>query len=229
MGDISYYGAFVAGVLSFFTPCILPLLPVYFGYLAGEAMTNLEDQKVHRKLIVNAIAFVLGLTVLNLFLGFGAKAASNFLISYGDPLRIAGGILMILFGLYFIFGLRLGFIEKERKITYKSYSPSFLKSFILGLTFSFGWTPCNGPIIASILFVASFKADYLGAGTLMLVYSLGFSVLFILSAVLVGVFIEKVRAIYKYFKYIKWVAGILMIGMGVLMIMDKLTLLTVAA
>lgn len=225
MGDISYFVAFTSGVLSFFTPCILPLLPVYFGYLAGEAMTSLEDKKVHKRLVVNATAFVLGITVLNLLLGFGAKAASNFLIRYADQLRISGGILLVLFGIYFIFGLRLSFIEKERKITYKKYSPSFLKSFLLGLTFSFGWTPCNGPIIASILFMASFKSNYLEAGSLMLAYSLGFSVLFILSAVLVGLFINKIKAVYKYFKYIKWVAGLLMIFMGYLMIINQVSIL----
>lgn len=227
MFDVSYFTAFSSGLLSFFTPCILPLLPVYFGYLAGEAMTNLEDKKVHRKLMTNAIAFVLGLMVLNLFLGFGAKAASNLFAMYADQIRIGGGILLVLFGLYFILGLNLGFMEKERKLTYKSYSPSFIKSFFLGFVFSFGWTPCNGPIIANILFMASYKSNYLEAGTLMLVYSLGFSVLFILSALFVGIFIKKVRSVYKYFKYVKWVAGLLIIFMGVLMITNNVSWLTV--
>ncbi len=177
--------------------------------------------------MVNATAFVLGISVVNLLLGFGAKAASSFLLKYGTQLRITGGIILILFGLYFIFGLRLSFIEKERKFTYKSYSPSFLKSFLLGLTFSFGWTPCNGPILASILFMASFKSNYIEAGSLMLVYSLGFSVLFILSAVLVGVFIDRIKKMFKYFKYIKWLAGGLMIFMGYLMITNQVSLLTV--
>jgi cytochrome c-type biogenesis protein len=225
MNDVSYWVAFTSGLVSFFTPCILPLLPVYFGYLAGEAMDQLSDGKVHRKLIVNALAFVFGISVVNLLLGFGAKAASNFLIKYSVHLRVFGGILLILFGLYFILGLRLGFIEKERKFNYKSYSPTFLKSFLLGLTFSFGWTPCNGPIIASILFMASFKQDYFQAGTLMLTYSLGFSILFLLSAILVGVFIEKIKKVYRYFKYIKWVAGLLMIGMGILMLTNRVSLL----
>lgn len=226
MSDVSYLMAFTGGILSFFTPCILPLLPVYFGYLAGEAMNSLEDKKVHKKLISNAIAFVIGITILNLLLGFGAKAASDFLIKYGQSIRIGGGILLVLFGIYFIFGLRLGIIEKERKVQYKSYSPSFIKSLLLGITFSFGWTPCNGPIIASILFMASFKEDYWGAGSLMLVYSAGFAIMFILSAVLVSIFIKKVKAVYKYFKAIKIVAGLLMILMGYLMMTNQVSILT---
>lgn len=227
MGDVSYYMAFTTGLLSFFTPCILPLLPVYFGYLAGEAMTSLEDNKIHKRLVVNAIAFVLGISVVNIMLGFGAKALSNLLIRYAGPFRVGGGILLILFGIYFIVGLRFGFMEREAKIQYKSYSPSFLKSFALGFTFSFAWTPCNGPIIASILFMASFKADYLAAGSLMLVYSLGFAILFVLSAVLVSFFVSKVKSVYKYFKYIKWAAGIIMILMGILMITNRVSLLAI--
>ncbi len=226
MGEVSYIVALTSGLASFFTPCILPLLPVYFGYLAGEATTGLVDQKVHRKLMMNAVAFVIGLTLLNLMLGFGAKAASDLLMRYTSVFRNVGGLLMVLFGLYFIFGLRLALIEKEHKIHYKGYTPSFFKSLILGVTFSFGWTPCSGPIFASILMMASFQRDYLSAGMLMLVYSTGFAVMFLLSALLVGVFVEKVKGVYRYFKHIKVVAGVIMIAMGVLMLTNRLHLLT---
>lgn len=227
MGEVSYLVALTSGLLAFFTPCILPLLPVYFGYLAGEAMTSLDGKKVHKRLLLNAFAFVLGLTSLNIMLGFGAKAASDLLIRYSDGLRIFGGLLLILFGVYFIFGLSMKFMEKEHRIQYKNYTPSFIKSFLLGITFSFGWTPCNGPIIATILMMASFQKNYLGAGTLMLVYSIGFASMFLLSALLVGVFVDKVKVIYKYFKQIKIGAGIIMILMGVLLLMDKMVWLSV--
>lgn len=225
MTNVSYLVALSSGLLSFFTPCIVPLLPMYFGYLTGEAMTDITQQKVHKKLLLNALAFVMGLTLLNILLGFGAKAATEVLMKYSEGLRIAGGILLLLFGVYFIFGMQLGFMEREHKVQYKSYTPGFFKSFILGITFSFGWTPCNGPIIASILFMASFSKNYLEAGSLMLVYSAGFGVMFLLSALLVGLFITKVKAIYPHFKKIKITAGILMIFMGLLMITDKVSIL----
>ena len=226
MGEVSYFVALTSGLLAFFTPCILPLLPVYFGYLAGEAVTSLEGKKVHRRLLINASAFVLGLTLLNIMLGFGAKAASDLLIRYSDELRIFGGVLLIFFGAYFIFGFKIGFMEREHRLQYKNYTPSFVKSFLLGITFSFGWIPCNGPIIATILMMASFQKNYFGAGTLMLVYSLGFSLMFLLSALLIGIFVNKVKAIYKYFKHIKIGAGILIIAMGILLLMDKMVWLT---
>jgi cytochrome c biogenesis protein CcdA len=225
--DLTYFVAFGYGLLAFFTPCILPLLPVYFGYLAGDAITNIEDKKMNKKLLINALGFVLGITLLNVLLGFGFTTLTTSMAKAGDIFRYIGGSIMILFGLYFILNIKWFFFERERKVQMKSYSPSFLKSFLLGITFSFGWTPCNGPIIASILMIASFQGDYLRSGSLMLVYSAGFAVVFLLSALLVGVFVKKVNVIYKYFGIIKKIAGLLMIAMGILLILNKLTWLVV--
>jgi cytochrome c-type biogenesis protein len=225
--NLTYIIAFGYGLLSFFTPCILPLLPVYFGYLAGDAVTNFDKKKINRKLMINALGFVLGITLLNVLLGFGFRSLTTVISGYSNVFRYIGGGLMILFGLYFILGIRWLFVEKERKVQFKSYSPSFIKSFVLGITFSFGWTPCNGPIIASILMIASFEANYMRAGGLMLAYSAGFAIVFLLSALLVGVFVSKVNKVYKYFGVIKKISGVIMICMGVLLILNKLTWLAV--
>lgn len=224
MEEVSYFVALTAGLLSFFTPCILPLLPMYFGYLTGEVATSGDraSHVVRRTLLINAFAFVLGLTLLNILLGFGAKAASSVLFRYTEQLRVVGGILMMLFGVYFIFGLKVGFLERERKIQYKGYTPGFFKSLILGITFSFGWTPCNGPIVATIFMMASFQQDYMAAGTLMLVYSLGFGLMFLLSALMMGYFLEHVKGVYKHFGKIKIGAGLIMMAMGLLMLLDKM-------
>lgn len=224
MDGVNYGIALLYGLLSFFSPCILPLLPVYFGYLAGEAITNIDNSKVKRKLMINAIGFVLGISLLNVLLGFGVKAITQTLISYGDILRIFGGILMILFGIYFVSGMKLIYFEKERKFKYKNYTPSFIKSFVLGIAFNFGWTPCNGPIIASILIISSFEQDYFRAGTLMLVYSIGFSVMFLISALLVGIFIKKAKKIYPYLDIIKRISGLIMVVMGILLITNLVSI-----
>lgn len=227
MTEVSYAVAFGSGLLSFFTPCIIPLLPMYFGYLAGEAVDGKMDSKLRIRLITNAAFFVLGLTLLNILLGFGAKAATQLLIQYASSLRIFGGFLLVAFGAYFISGKRLGFMEREHKIHYKKYTPGIFKSFILGVTFSFGWTPCNGPIIASILFMASFTKNYMQAGSLMVVYSVGFGIMFLLSALLMSTFLKNLKGIYPHFRKIKIGAGILMGVMGLLMIFDKISWLNV--
>jgi cytochrome c-type biogenesis protein len=226
MGDnVTYFLAFINGVISFFTPCILPLLPVYFGFLAGEAITNVDNDKIKRTLMMNATGFVLGITFLNVLLGFGVTAISEPLTAYSNVLRMAGGALMILFGIYFISGIQLMFFERTRKVNYKNYTPGFFKSFLLGVTFSFGWSPCNGPIIGSILIIASLEHDYLRAGTLMLMYSLGFAILFLLSAFLIGNFMSKVKSFSKYYRVIKIVSGSILVIMRILLIFNKLSFL----
>ncbi len=221
MGDVSYFTAFAHGFLTFFSPCVIPLLPLYFSYLAGEALHVDNDKKVRAKLIVNSIGFILGLSLLNLMIGFGAKFLSDYLIRNKDIIRIVGGILIIAFGLYFVSGMKIPFLEKDRKYVYTKYSPNFLKSLLLGFTFSLGWSACNGPIVASITLIASFQQDYLKAGTLMLVYSAGFSILFLLSAALAGTFVNKANKLKPYLGVIKVVSGVILIIMGILMLADK--------
>ncbi len=224
--DLSIWVALGNGFISFFTPCVLPLLPIYFGYLAGTSIDDIQnDKSVRKTMIQNTIGFVLGLSFLNLSLGFGAKAINVFLLEYSDIIRRVGGVLIILFGLYFIGLFKFKFLNRERKIHYKNYTPSFLKSLLLGITFSFGWTPCNGPILGSILLLASFEQNYIRAGGLMLVYSLGFALPFITSAILLSLFTQFYKKIFKYFDTIKWIAGVLLIIMGVLLYLDKLALI----
>ncbi|PKM49780.1 MAG: hypothetical protein CVV02_14320 [Firmicutes bacterium HGW-Firmicutes-7] len=227
MNDVNYWSALVAGIITFFLPCILPLLPVYFGYLAGEAITNLDSNKIKTRLMINAVGFVLGITLLNVMLGFGARAITKPLMAYQGYLRAIGGVIMILFGAYFVSGFKWMFFERERKIRYNNYSPSFIKSFILGITFSFGWSPCYAPIVGNILIISSFEHNYFRAGTLMLVYSLGFGTMFLLSAFLAGLFVKNSKKIYPYLNIIKRVAGVIMIIMGLLLLTNRLSLLNI--
>lgn len=227
--ELTIWVAVFNGFLSFFTPCVLPLLPLYFSYLAGTTITDLESNKDVRKImIINSIAFVLGLSILNITLGFGAKVINDTLVRYQEYIRKAGGILVIIFGLYFIGLFKIKLFNKEKKYHYKNYSPNFLKSLLLGITFSFGWTPCNGPIIGTILFLASFEKNYMTAGFMMLVYSIGFAIPFLISALLLSKFINNYKRIYKHFDKIKLVAGILMIIMGIMLYTNTLSLLVVS-
>lgn len=223
--NVSVQAALINGFISFFSPCVLPLLPLYFSYLAGEALSNANAKKVRPKLMINTIGFILGISLLNVLIGFGAKFLANYLVGNKDIIRIFGGAFMILFGAYFISGIKIPFLEKDRKVVYTKYAPNFIKSFILGFTFSLGWSACNGPIVASITVIASFQKDYLRAGGLMLLYSLGFSIPFLVSSLLAGVFVEKSSKLKPYYKYIKIASGAVLMIMGILMVTNKINLI----
>lgn len=221
MFNVSISAAFTGGFLTFFSACVLPLLPLYFSYMAGEALSE-NDRESRIKLMVNSIGFVIGLSILNILIGFGARFLSDFLIRNKEFMRVAGGSLLLLFGIYFVSMKHIPFLERDRKVTYKSYSPSFLKSIVLGFTFSLGWSACNGPIVASIALIASFQQDYFRAGGLMLVYSLGFALPFLLAAFAAGKAYNKFKAINKHLGKIKIVSGIVLIIMGLMMLLDKM-------
>jgi len=228
MFQISIYTALINGLITFFSPCVLPLLPLYLSYLAGEAVNSKQSQETKRRLIINSIGFILGISMLNLLIGFGAKLISDYLIQNKDIIRIIGGIFMILFGAYFMSGKQIGLFEKEKRFVMAKYSPTLLKSFVLGFTFSLGWSACNGPIVASISLIASFQKDYLRAGLLMLIYSAGFAIPFLITAILAGIFVDKFKRLTPYFGKIKFVSGGILIIMGLLMLFNKVQWLTVS-
>jgi len=227
MSNVTVYAAFINGLITFFSPCVLPLLPLYFSYLAGEALTIDNHKKVRTKLLVNSFGFVLGLSMLNLLIGFGAKFLSDYLLMNKDIIRITGGVIMILFGVYFASGFKIPFLEKDRKYVYTKYSPNFIKSLILGFTFSLGWSACNGPIVASITLIASFQKDFIRAGGLMLIYSLGFAVPFFISAILAGTMVSRMKSLNKYMGIIKAISGAILVIMGILMLMNKIYIINV--
>lgn len=226
--ELTSWVAFINGFFSFFTPCVLPLLPLYLSYLAGTTIQDIERQKdARRNMIINSFAFVLGLSMINIMLGFGARAINSTLVQYQDIIRKVGGVLIIILGLYFIGLFKIRFLDRERKYHYKKFRPNVFSSIILGITFSIGWTPCNGPILGSILFLASFEKNYLKAGAMMSIYSLGFAIPFLLSAILFGAFIHHYKKVFAYFDKVKWIAGILMIIMGILLYTNSLSLLVI--
>lgn len=227
MFQVSIFTAFFNGMITFFSPCVLPLLPLYLSYLAGEAITAEQTKRSKTKLVINTIGFVIGISLLNLLIGFGAKFLSDYIIYNKSIIRIIGGIFMIFFGIYFMSGRQINFLEREKKITLASYSPTFLKSLLLGFTFSLGWSACNGPIVASISMIASFQKDYFRAGLLMLVYSSGFSIPFFITALMAGLLVTKVKKLSPYFGIIKKVSGGILILMGLLMLFDKVQWLNI--
>lgn len=216
VGNISFILVFLAGLMSFFSPCVLPLLPVYLGYLSGS---DTAGEYKTKKVLINTIGFVLGISVTFFLLGLAFTNISQFFASNKNIITKVSGIIVIIFGL-----VQIGFIDFKMFNREKRINANFNKkkmnpivAFIMGLTFSFAWTPCVGPMLSSVLLLASSSNSVLLGNLLVLVYTLGF----ILPFVLAGIFTTKLINLFNkrknIVKYVKKAGGIILIIMGIMM------------
>ena len=224
--DISTVAVFLQGIFSFFSPCVLPLLPVYFGYLSGGTAERDPDGSLRfdrGRVILNTLFFVLGISAAFFLLGLGASAAGSALIKQQKLIMRVGGVLMVLFGLYQS-GLlgEWGFLAKERRLPFRfeTLAVSPFMAFVLGFVFSFAWTPCVGPMLSSVLILAAAEPEK--GMVMILLYTLGFVIPFIL----LGLFSETVLNLVKKHKgvmaFTVKAGGILMIALGLLLFTGKL-------
>ncbi|GBG55772.1 cytochrome C biogenesis protein CcdA [Sporomusaceae bacterium FL31] len=224
-----WIGALTGGLLSFFSPCVFPLIPVYLGYLAGNdfagaAGCDVGELKVHqRKLQINVVFFVAGISTVYVSLGFLSGSIGMLLAAYRSVILQVSGLLVIIFGLIQLRFLTLDCLQQEQRLQMRKMSSGILGAYLLGLLFSFGWTPCIGPILSSILLLSSSEnAGY--AGLLLLVYSMGFGLPFILISFFTSQFLQYYQRMYPYFEKIRIAGGILLILMGLLLFSDQLNL-----
>jgi len=218
------------GVVSFISPCILPLIPSYVSYITGISYDELVDAASRRKNIkltlLHSLIFVAGFTVIFVLLGATVSYAGQFLIDYLKAIRIGGGVLMIVLGLFVADIVPIPFLQQDAKIHLKARPAGFVGTFLIGIVFAAGWTPCTGPFLSSVLMQAA-QAETMGTGMVLLAfYSLGIGIPFILSAVAIGAFLSFFDRVKRHYRAIKIVSGIILIAMGVLLIADKWTLVT---
>lgn len=221
----TWIGVLTGGLLSFFSPCIFPLIPVYLGYLAGNNFSgDAGDSKIYPyKLQINVLFFVAGISTVYVSLGFLSGSIGMLLAAYRSVILQVSGIVVILFGLIQLQVLTPAYLQQERRLRIKRVSSGMFGAYLLGLLFSFGWTPCIGPILSSILLLSS--SENAGhAGLLLLVYSMGFGVPFIVISFFASQFLQHYQKLYPYFEKIRIAGGILLILMGVLLFCDQLNL-----
>ncbi|AFZ66248.1 cytochrome c biogenesis CcdA family protein [Deinococcus peraridilitoris] len=208
----SFLFAFGAGLLSFLSPCVLPLLPAYLGFLTGMSRGELSERAARRPALKHALAFLAGFGVVFLALGALVESASIILTTYGTPVRVLGGVIVLLLGLVTLGALRAPWLKMERRTHLARKPAGYLGSALVGLAFAAGWTPCMGPILAGVLFVA---AQQPGLGVpLLLTYALGFSVPFLLGAL----FLERIRLLGRFTPTLERVGGVMMVVAGVLLL-----------
>lgn len=222
-------GIFIAGIVSFFSPCILPIIPVFISTL----LTNVDDKpimigkfRLNVKALLRVAMFVLGLSTIFVILGFAFGAIGRFFNTSQDVLLIVSGIIVILFGIYQTGLIKIPFLMREKKVSSGKKREGYLGAFILGLTFSLGWTPCIGPILSAVLAITASQGGVLTGGLYMGVYSLGMLIPFLVITVFSDILISKIRGIYKHMKKIKIAGGIILIIMGILLLTNSLHLLT---
>jgi cytochrome c-type biogenesis protein len=217
------------GLISFASPCILPLVPSYVSYITGinyDELVSPDSRKKNMRItLLHSFAFVGGFSLIFVLLGASASLAGSLLAQHLKTIRIVGGVLIIIMGIFVMDVVDIPFLQREAKLHLKTRPAGFIGTIIVGMIFGAGWTPCTGPFLGSVLTLAM-TSDSLGSGTILLMfYSLGLGIPFILSAVAISAFLSSFSKLKKHFKAIKITSGVILIIMGVLLLMDKMTIL----
>lgn len=228
--QISLIAAFSAGLLSFVSPCVLPLVPSYISYITGLSVEQLTDAservKFKKAIVLNSLLFIAGFS--SVFIAFGASASllGQVLITYQDHIRRFGGVLIVVFGLYLLGILNLSFLKMEHRFQFRSRPAGYLGSFLIGVAFAAGWTPCVGPVLGSILLYAS-TTDSLVSGVVLLTsYSLGLGLPLFLTALGVDRFLAYFKQARAYLWGVSTVSGVLLVVVGVMIYANSLTVVT---
>jgi cytochrome c-type biogenesis protein len=226
----SLFFSMLMGIVSFASPCILPLIPSYVSYITGISFDELVGPGSRRKNInttlLHSLAFVAGFTVVFVLLGATASIIGQLMIEHLKTIRIAGGMLMIILGLFVSDVIPIPFLQQDAKIHLKNRPAGFLGTFLVGIVFAAGWTPCTGPFLAAALMQAAQSETMVTGMVLLVFYSLGIGIPFVLSAVAISVFLSSFKKLKDYLRAIKIASGVILIIMGLLLITDKWTLIT---
>lgn len=210
---MEYVFTFLEGIASFISPCLLPMIPIYISYFIGEN----EDNK-NNKAIINSIGFVLGFTSIFIILSIFASTFGSFVSKQIEYIKIFFGILIILLGLNYIGILKINFLNKTRRLKFNKENLNFFKSFIFGFLFSISWTPCIGSFLSSALLLVATHQNVFKGIVLMLLYSIGLGIPFIISAILLDKLKVMFDFIKKHYNIIKIISGLVLILMGIYMI-----------
>ena len=215
--------AFAAGMISFLSPCVLPLVPGYLSYVAGSSLENLRDGAAPRvRSLAMATTFVLGFSVVFVALGASATALGSALLSYKLQLGVIAGVIVILFGLHLLGLTPLRLMNQEARLHLEVGRGRALSALLLGIAFAFGWTPCIGPVLGAILTLSASTADVAKGSLLLAVYSLGLGLPFLLAALFTGTLLARMRALGRAGRNLQRAAGGLLVAMGVLMVTGQL-------
>jgi len=221
--NVNLFLVFIEGIVSFFSPCILPILPIYLSILSNSSVENLKEGKtsfIGSSLFKNTIFFALGISTTFFILGSSVKVLSMFFNENKDLIMFIGGIIIIIMGLFYMGIIKSSILNREKRFNVKFKEMKAITAFILGFTFSFGWTPCIGPILASVLVMVSSSSNHLSANLLIAVYTIGFILPFIITAMFYSKLFKTIDKIKSNMEIIKKIGGIILIVSGILMMVN---------
>ncbi len=233
MENVTLFAAFVAGILSFISPCVLPLIPGYLSFVSGVTLDDMRGTSsaavapvgARRRAVTMSVAFVLGISLVFISLGASATAIGTLLMEHLSLLGKIAGVVIILFGLHMMGVLRIGWLYNEKRMQTSGKPAGFFGAMLVGIAFAFGWTPCIGPILAAILAVAATQ-DSVGEGVkLLAVYSAGLGVPFIATSLAINQFFAASARIRKHYHTIEVVSGVLLVVVGVLIFTNRFTII----
>lgn len=229
MESISFLTAFIAGIASFISPCVLPLIPMYISFISGLSLDELQNtgdkKRVLKRVIFSSLLFILGFSVIFIGLGASATVLGKFLLSKLSLLSKIAGIVIIIFGLHIAGVFKLNFLNYEKRFHVGQKPSGLLGPFLIGLAFAFGWTPCVGPVLAPILALSA-KQETVKQGIILLsMYSLGLAIPFLLTGISINAFLSFTKRIQKHYRIIEIVIGICLIIMGVLFVTGSFSII----
>jgi cytochrome c-type biogenesis protein len=225
--DVTHGGALVAGLISFLSPCVLPLVPPYLCYMAGVTLDQLtgeaEESAARKRVFTSALAFVLGFSTVFVLLGASASTIGRLVASQLHLLGILGGIVIVVMGLHFLGVFRIAFLYRQARIDVANQPAGPFGAYLVGLGFAFGWTPCIGPVLAAILMVAGAEQTVTRGAVLLAIYSLGLGIPFLAASLFAGPFIHLMRRFRTHIGQIEKAMGALLVVTGVLFMTGQIT------
>lgn len=216
--------AFGAGFISFLSPCVLPIIPGYISYITGKNLDEIEKNK--RVVLIKTVLFSCGFSAVFISLGVAASAIGNILLFFSNELRVVAGLIIILFSLQLLGLLNLDFMNKEKRVETKSYKDNYFFPFIIGAAFAFGWTPCIGPVLGSIIALSATEATITKGVILLSSYSLGLAIPFILSGYYMNKFLSSKKGFGKYYGRVTKTGGAILLITGILILTNQIQVIS---
>ena len=216
--------SFGAGFISFLTPCVLPIIPGYISYITGKSLNEIEQNK--KVVLLKTILFSMGFSIIFIILGATASAVGNILLFLSNELRIAAGVVIILFSLQMLGILNFNFLNQEKRIETKSYKDNYAFPLLVGAAFAFGWTPCIGPVLGSILALSATETSISTGVLLLSFYSLGLAIPFILSGYYMSKFLTTRKGFSKYYGRVTKTGGVILLLTGILIATNQIQVIS---